>query len=451
MEHEPTSPEENPPEVPASSSESHSVGASNSASNWLPVFYEWLPIHDTYDYSLYRCRSWPRNPAPARTWLATDHGRLIYVAPCAAYYDQRMEPWEGDLYEAVQHCNFHKSYAMPYSARYDDEDGTLLISDDLHEQPSLILKVGDTLFAVDGEELLEGLSDGEVWEREWAQRDNGDVLTRSGQPVLEIHPDVTVEDMAHYLRYMLKDKGRYPLFFVLDVKVGPVHVDFEAALGLLRVGTLYEDKRARDLALKCLTLFFPSLAPRKDMPGVMGVTSAEEKEEFLHTHALRALPVLLQTRAHAQIPAALYAAAQEPLSDIVASPVSGSIMTIRHKLAAAFPDLCESIVDRALLLFDGSTQPCRCTGGTSALHFAKKACREGCLDMGSGDGMRVNLLTRPDDMLAGDRLCRTCAKALRMALRRWEDAAWQRLPSICGYASWDDVHEQVRQDAASDN
>ena len=81
------------------------------------------------------------------------------------------------------------------------------------------------------------------------------------------------------------------------------------------------------------------------MPGVMGVTSAEEKEEFMHTHALRALPVLLQTRAHAQIPAALYAAAQEPLSDIVASPVSGSIMTIRHKLAAAFPDLCESIVD----------------------------------------------------------------------------------------------------------
>ena len=77
----------------------------------------------------------------------------------------------------------------------------------MHEQPSLILKVGDTLFAVDGEELLEGLSNGEVWEREWAQRDNGDVLTRSGQPVLEIHPDVTVEDMEHYLRYMLKDKG----------------------------------------------------------------------------------------------------------------------------------------------------------------------------------------------------------------------------------------------------
>lgn len=204
MEHESTSPEENPPEVPASSSESHSA----SAPNWLPVFYEWLPIHDTYDYSLYRCRSWPRNPAPARTWLATDHGQLVHVAPCAAYYGQRMEPWEGDLYEAVQHCNFHKSYAMPYPARYDDEDGTLLISDDLHEQPSLILKVGDTLFAVDGEELLEGLSNGEVWEREWAQRDNGDVLTRSGQPVLEIHPDVTVEDMAHYLRYMLKDKGQ---------------------------------------------------------------------------------------------------------------------------------------------------------------------------------------------------------------------------------------------------
>ena len=118
-----------------------------------------------------------------------------------------MEPREDNLYEAVQHCNFHKSYAMPYPARYDDEDGTLLISDDLHEQLSLILKVGDTLFAVDGEELLEGLSNGEVWEREWAQRDNGDVLTRSGQPVLEIHPDVTVEDMEHYLRYMLKDKG----------------------------------------------------------------------------------------------------------------------------------------------------------------------------------------------------------------------------------------------------
>ena len=228
-------------------------------------------------------------------------------------------------------------------------------------------------------------------------------------------------------------------------------MDFEAALGLLRVGTLYEDKRARDLALKCLTLFFPSSAPRKDMPGVMGVTSAEEKEEFLHTHALRALPVLLQARAHAQIPAALYAAAQEPLSAIVASPESGSVITVRRSLAAAFPDLCEYMIDRALLLLDGSTQPCRCTGGTSALHFAKKACREGRLDLGSGDGLRVNLLTRPDDMLVRDRFCRTCAKALRMALRRWEDAAWQRLPSICGYASWDNVHEQVRQDAASDN
>ena len=187
------------------------------------------------------------------------------------------------------------------------------------------------------------------------------------------------------------------------------------------------------------------------MPGVMGVYSAQEKEEFLHTHALRALPVLLQARAHAQIPAALYAAAQEPLSAIEASPVSGSIMTVRRSLAAAFLDLCESTVDRALLLLDGSTQPCRCTGGTSALHFAKKACQEGCLDMGSGDGMRVNLLTRPDDMLTGDRFCRTCAKALRMAMRRWEDAAWQRLPSICAYASWDDVHERVRQDAASDD
>ena len=118
-----------------------------------------------------------------------------------------MEPREDNLYEAVQHCNFHKSYAMPYPARYDDEDGTLLISDDLHEQLSLILKVGDTLFAVDAEELLDGLSNGEVWEREWAQRHNDDVLTRYGQPVLEIHPDVTVEDMEHYLRYMLKDKG----------------------------------------------------------------------------------------------------------------------------------------------------------------------------------------------------------------------------------------------------
>ncbi|KAI4521879.1 hypothetical protein K525DRAFT_284487 [Schizophyllum commune Loenen D] len=439
MEHEPTSPEENPPEVPASSSESHSA----SASIWLPVFYEWLPIHDTYDYSLYRCRSWPRNPAPARTWLATDHGRLIYVAPCAAYYDQRMESGEGDLYEAVQHYTFHKSYAMPYPARYDDEDGTLLISDDLHEQPSLILKVGDTLFAVDGEELLEGLSNGEVWEREWAQRDNGDVLTRYGQPVLEIHPDVTVEDMEHHLRYMLKDKGRYPLFFVLDAREGPVHVDFEAALGLLRVGTLYEDKRARDLALKCLTLFFPSSAPRKDMPGVMGVTSAEEKEDFLHNHALRALPVLLQARAHAQIPAALYTAAQERLSTIVTSPESGSVMTVRRSLAAAFPGLCEYMVDRALLLLDGSTQPCKCTGGTSALHFAKKACREGRLDLGSGDGLRVNLLTRPDDMLVGNRFCKTCAKTLRVVLRRWEDAAWQRLPSICGYAFWDDVHERT--------
>lgn len=228
-------------------------------------------------------------------------------------------------------------------------------------------------------------------------------------------------------------------------------MDFEAALGLLRVATLYEDKRARDLALKCLTLFFPSSAPRKDMPGVMGVTSAEEKEEFLHTHALRALPVLLQSRAHAQIPAALYAAAQERLSAIVASPVSDLIMEVRRKLAATFPGLCQHTIERALLLLDGSTHPCKCTGGTSALRFAKKACREGRVDLGSGDGLRVNLLTRPDDMLVGDRLCRTCAKALRMALRRWEDAAWQRLPSICGYASWDDVHEQVRQDAASDN
>ncbi|KAL1746576.1 hypothetical protein HDZ31DRAFT_72847 [Schizophyllum fasciatum] len=273
------------------------------------------PTYDSHDFG----QETNRPPAPPRTWIPSPHphsaGFICVPAQdgADATRDFHGQALSAATYTALQRCAFHPGYRLWARPPHFSPSGEFVPAEYARFQGAgLVLRVRDTLFAVDAERLLSGHGEGaRGWERAWARRDWNDGSFVYGQPVLEVHAEVTPKEMEAYLENIVECMGLSPLYERLDD--GALLADFDAALGILKIATLYADARARAIALDTLDLFFPSRSPARTVtPQVSDPATPRGKTAFAPAHALRALPVLQRAAAHAQIPAALCAAAQAP-------------------------------------------------------------------------------------------------------------------------------------------
>lgn len=402
----------------------------------------------------------PHKPGTCRTWIHHPAGGFLHIPPHVDTHgdlDKGNEMQEERAHQLFKHCAYHPDFRLWTHQPVYTAYGGLVWSDEavqpLVQRPGLLLKAVNTLFCVHADKLLVRC----LWERSYLQRLRDDWHVHDGMPVLDVHPDITPIELEHYLTYVVYDKGA--LVTRLPVKSVLV-ADFDAALAILKISTYYADVPARTTALAALKHFFPSSAERPvslhHLPLVHNMHTMHERAHFQRTYALRAVPILQAAAAHAHLPTALYAAAQQPVPAIVASPAAATILEARDNLAHAFRRLIAKMLTLAFaeaqataMAVGPEADVCGCNVGRGTsmdnLRRALDLCVQvdACVTAG-WSAPRIDMLVRPEDLLVprptGNHFCGDCREALSVALERWEDAAWELLPSVCGYANWAAIH-----------